>query len=136
MTKQEALAKHLGIEVSEVETHKYDDRLLSADGNDYLVMTDDEANDAVRFNVEESAWAFNAEFIAGHTKIGLNAKAVEALKKMQAELSEDANDLVLAMIDDLDHFAKDAVKSDGRGHFLSGYDGEEIESGEFFIYRQ
>lgn len=29
----------------------------------------------------------------------------------------------------------DAIRCDGRGHFLSQYDGEEVEAGEFFIYR-
>jgi hypothetical protein len=58
---------------------------------------------------------------------------------MQSELCEDANELVKAVIRDIDHFVKDAILSDGRGHFLSGYDGEENEIEHkkvmFYIYR-
>ncbi len=40
---------------------------------------------------------------------------------------------------DIDAAAQDAVDTDGRGHFLSGYDGEEndidINGTTYFIYR-
>ena len=35
----------------------------------------------------------------------------------------------------MDEFIEDAISSDGRGHFLSPYDGEENEEGDYFIYR-
>ena len=58
---------------------------------------------------------------------------------MQGKLCESANELVLALIDDMDKFVSDAISSDGRGHFLSYYDGEEqeiyIEGTTFFYYR-
>ncbi len=80
-------------------------------------------------------WAFNAEFIASHCKTNLDTKAVDALRGMQSELCEDANPLVEALIEDLDHFIKDAIAADGRGHFLAGYDFEENEQDEYYIYR-
>jgi hypothetical protein len=59
---------------------------------------------------------------------------------MQGKLSEDCNDLMLALITDFDLFVSDAVSSDGRGAFMSGYDGNEVEivqDGEYFYaYRQ
>jgi hypothetical protein len=43
------------------------------------------------------------------------------------------------MIDDLDHFIEDAIRADGRGHFLSRYNGEENEETvggvTYYIYR-
>ena len=43
------------------------------------------------------------------------------------------------LIKDWDHFVQDAVSSDGRGHFLSGYDGaeneEKVDGVWYFIYR-
>jgi hypothetical protein len=52
---------------------------------------------------------------------------------------EDANPLVEALIKDMDHFVSDAISSDGRGHFLSSYDSEEVElriNGEYlYAYR-
>lgn len=55
---------------------------------------------------------------------------------MQGKLCESANSLVKSLIVDLDHFVSDAISADGRGHFLSGYDGVEIElDGDFYAYR-
>jgi hypothetical protein len=58
---------------------------------------------------------------------------------MQSKKCEGANDSILALIEKtdggLDGFVEEAVSVDGRGHFLSGYDGEECEVGEFFAYR-
>jgi hypothetical protein len=31
---------------------------------------------------------------------------------------------------------KDAISTDGRGHFISSYDGEENEQGDYYIYRR
>jgi hypothetical protein len=54
---------------------------------------------------------------------------------MQGKLCESARPIVEALIEDMDHFVSDAICADGRGHFLSQYDGEENEEGEFYIYR-
>jgi hypothetical protein len=69
-----------------------------------------------------------------------NDETLKAFQKMQESLCEDANELVLAIIDDIDKFIEDAVESDGRGNFLSTYDGKENEvendGGEtLYVYR-
>ena len=38
-------------------------------------------------------------------------------------------------IKNFDDFVEDAVRADGRGHFLAGYDGNENEQGDFYLYR-
>ena len=38
-------------------------------------------------------------------------------------------------IEDFDDFIDDAVSSDGRGHFISRYDGDENEQDGYYIYR-
>lgn len=132
--KIEALAKYLNIEAAEV-SEGHDEVTFEAEGCEYLILSDSEADDMAEANIKQSLWAFNAEFIASHTKKGLNNGAIEALRRAQSELCEDANDLVESMIEDLPHFIQDAISCDGRGHFMNSYDGEEIEAGEFFIYR-
>ena len=101
---------------------------------DYSVYTDEEADEAVRENIEEMVWAFNASFLQAHTGVDANAIA-----KIQ-EMCEDANEPLTAMIKDFDHFVNDAVKCDGRGHFLAPYDHEENEitfNGiTYYIYRR
>ena len=112
-TEEILLAKHLGVSVDDAESYIGDD--------DYLVLTDEEADDRVREYIEETIWAFNPSFLAVHTRV-----TEEAIKKLQ-EMCEDANEPLTAMIKDFDWFVEDAVRSDGRGHFLSGYDGNEYE---------
>ena len=58
---------------------------------------------------------------------------------MQSKKCEGANDAILALIKKtdggLDGFVEDAISADGRGHFLSSYDGDENEENGFYIYR-
>ena len=89
-----------------------------------------------RERIEDSLWAFRSEFILSHSKVEMDPKY---LSKMQGDLSEDANDLVRSLINDMDYFVEDAIRSDGRGYFIASYDSEENEQGidgvYYFIYR-
>jgi hypothetical protein len=134
---------------------------------EYIVLTDSEADDAVKEYIEESIWAFNTDFLLSQmtledvikyygfedtyydedteedVEIGddeevfyMNAgmSLEEHIKEIQ-EKYEDGNQELLRLIDDIDDFVDDAVSSDGRGHFLSSYDGNENEEGKYYIYR-
>lgn len=110
-------------------------------GNEYKVFTDGEADEAAKEEILASLWAFNADFILTHTEFWDTCtdrefnEAKKALQELQGRICESANALIKALICDLDEFVTDAIDSDGRGHFISWYDGEENESGDFFIYR-
>lgn len=108
-------------------------------GNEYKVLTESEADAEAKEYIEDSLWAFNAEFILEHSKIAASEyeynEIVKAFRKMQETLCESANALVKALIKDIDDFVQDAVETDGRGHFISSYDGKEHESENFYIYR-
>ncbi len=112
----------------------YDEAQNNIDSEDYLVLTDEEADEVVRKEIEEMVWAFNASFLQAHT--GVDADAIEKIQ----EMCEDANEPLTDMIKDFDHFVEDAVKCDGRGHFLASYDHEENEitfNGiTYYIYRR
>lgn len=62
-----------------------------------------------------------------------------AIRAAQERLYEGANAIIHALIDDLNDFVDDAIAADGRGHFISSYDGEEHEvtvDGEtYYVYR-
>ena len=131
----QALAKHLGCDISEVSESRFGDNCFDAEGGEFLVLTDDEADEKAKQEIKESLWAFNASFIAFHTKNGLDDAAEKALAEMQGRLCESANPIVEALIEDMDHFISDAIMSDGRGHFISRYDGEESVQDQFFIFR-
>ena len=112
------------------------DEYTDIDDN-YLVCDDDEAQEKTEIYISESVWAFNADFIVQHSS--LPCEAIEMVEFFQREKNEGANETILALIDDFDDFVSDAINADGRGHFLSFYDGEENEetvNGEtYYIYR-
>ena len=103
----------------------------------YLVLTDEEATERTTEYIKQSLWAFNASFIIDHSKLPYEAE--EMIANFQREKCEDANDVMEALIEDMDKFVADAISADGRGHFMSSYDGQEheetIEGETFYIYR-
>lgn len=97
------------------------------DGTEYAIALDDkDADDACREYIQISLWAFSPSFIAQET--GMPIEIFEALAK--ADLCEGANEAVMACIEatcGIDSFVESAISWDGRGHFLSFYDGCEVE---------
>ena len=115
------------------------------DSGDYLVLTDSEANEKVAEYIKDSLWAFNANFIL--SECGLDLSGVDSLRAMQEKACESANDFILSLVEKtcgLASFVDSAISMDGRGHFLSPYDGNETEvsykAGKktdfLYIYRQ
>ena len=106
-----ALANHLGIAPDEVTPERYDCYgmpVYSADGGEYAIGTDDEADDALDQSLDSYI-----------DDCGL-------LDSMPEHLVQ--------------YFDRESWKSDarydGRGHWLSSYDGDEIELGNgLFAYR-
>jgi hypothetical protein len=118
---------------------------FSYNGEEYLVLTDEEANEKAKEEIEQSLWAFNPIFILEHCSTWDRMSnwevdaAKEALEKIQSSHAEAINELVRAMISDLDEFVEDAIMEDGRGYFIATYDGYEDEAkvGDtwYYIYR-
>ena len=91
-------------------------------------MSEEEANSAAYRYVEDTLWAFSFSFLkewfvidgdtAGevHTAIAEKCEDGNEAMKQMVNWSENSNDIVSA-----------AIESDGKGHFLSGYDGNEVE---------
>lgn len=106
-------------------------------GQEYKVLTDEEADKAAADYIKDSLWAFNADFILQHTAVfeettdREDQEIIKALRMVQESICESANALVRALISDIDTFIEDAIDADGRGHFMSSYDGEEHESNGF-----
>lgn len=126
-----ALAKYLDVDKGDIEEVR--DGEYSVGNQEYLVLTDAEADRRTEEYIKDSLWAFNADFIVEHSK--LPHEAVKMVRGFQEAQSERANETIAALIDDMDEFVAAAIQADGRGHFLSGYDGAENEEGGFFIYR-
>lgn len=135
-TKIEALAKFLDADVDDLSESRHDESSFDHGREEYLVLTDGEADERAADYVRESIWAFRASFIL--SVCGLDGSGEEGLRTMQEKSCEGANDFLLSLVErtcGLEEFVRQAVQADGRGHFLSSYDGEENEEGDYFIYR-
>ncbi len=139
-----ALGKHLGIDPQALwvlaEPQDYEHHGLAVyeiEGQEYALGTDEEADAAARDYIEESLWAFTAEFIL--SCCGLDLSGAESLRDMQKMVCEGAQDFIASLIKKtcgLDYFVERATREDGRGHFLARYDGEEIElPNNFYAYK-
>lgn len=139
-----ALAIHLGIAAddmdADLDVSRYDDTVLEYGREEYRVLTDDEADEAAAAAASESLWAFNVSFLSRYVPALRESRAAKAWEKVAGELCEDAAPLVEALLGDrLAEAMRDAISEDGRGHFLSSYDGEEneqrVDGVTFYIYR-
>ena len=156
MTKQELLTRFLmeeegkeGEEINIINSEsfystkgEYTDTIT---GNEYLVLSDLEADDRAAEEIKQSLWAFNPDFILAHTNLDYKgfqyAALIKCIETLQEKLGESANDAITLLINDLDDFIDDAINADGRGHFLSFYDGVENKIFDpdthkyYYIYR-
>lgn len=132
MTKEQALAKFLECEVTDLK-EGYQEGAFEFGREEYLVLTDSEADEKAKEAILNSVWAFNKSFLDAHSEAiaEIDEKSFSTLQ----EGCESVNKAFIKMIDDVDHFVDDAISCDGRGHFLSGYDSEENQEGEYYIYR-
>lgn len=124
------------IKAEEITADTYNTNIFYYYNQEYLVLTDEEADEEAKKEVKGSLWAFNSDFIVEHSKIGYNERVIKILQNIQSELCEDCQELVEALIEDIDEFCEDALNEDGRGHFLADYDGVENQQNDFMIYRR
>jgi hypothetical protein len=112
------------------------DNRFECEGEEYMILTDLEADSKCYDAVTDSLWSFRPSFILDHVSgVDNTVELQNALADMQDRLCDNSNALIKVMIDDLYDFVNDAVAADGRGHFLAFYDCIEHQEGEYFIYR-
>lgn len=137
--KIKELSKFLGCEQDEITETTYG--TYEHGRCEYMVLTNAEAEVEAKKRILDDVWAFRASclirHVKGYAKLSQEQEKtlVEAIEMLQDKLCENANPILSAMINNIDIFVADAIDADGRGHFLASYDGEEVEAGEFFIYR-
>lgn len=118
----------------EFSDSSYDGKTIEFGGQEYLVLTDEEADEKAAEYIRDTVWAFNHWFLSDHMPGRLSEKAIVAMQ----EDCEGANDDLVELIEagsGMEEFVQDAIQADGRGHFISHYDGEEHEYEDYLIYR-
>ena len=138
--KIEALRMFLGYEsIEDITETTYDENTFDTPDGEYMVLTDEEADEKAKEYINDTVWAFNSNFIIDHSDVLDYDKASEKVVEAIQEQYENGNEAMKKLINDMDEFAQDAIESDGRGHFLNTYDGEENEQllndTWFYIYR-
>lgn len=120
-----ALAEYFGCSVKDIAYN--DNNEWNIDGADYMVLDDYEADEKCGYCIRETLWAFNPSFLADETE--LPYEIFEALS--DSGNSEYHNNGILEEVIEktcgMDSFVESAISSDGRGHFLNDYNGEEDE---------
>ena len=133
-SRVKALSKYMELTKEEEKEIYYESYDIYCYGNqEYLVLTDDEADEKVAEYIKDSVWAFNPSFLSSHSGID------EGVFKLLQDKCESANEAILKLIKDFDEFVQDAIGKDGRGHFLSSYDGyendHEHDNETYYIYQ-
>ena len=134
--KIKALAKYLGEPVENLRDNG-NNYVQVVDGFEYLVLTEGEADQVAQEYIEDSLWAFNAGFILDTCGLDSSSNVSHSLHNMQKDSCEGCNDFIYALVDrtcGIDEFVAQAIEEDGRGHFLSSYDGKEGEQDGYYIY--
>jgi hypothetical protein len=127
--RQSALAAHLSVPVGDV-TGEGDE--WSHGRQEWLILSDEDADERCSEAIRDSLWAFRTDFLRRHVT---SVDALEALDGMRGKVCERSNPIVIALIRDIDYLIEDAIRADGRGHFLAGYDHEEHEENGWYLYR-
>lgn len=123
-------------DLTEIEWKHWGLDTFVLDSQEYAIGTNAEADKACAEYIEETAWAFNAEFII--SQCDLPYELAEPIQAWQEKKCESANEGIAALIKKtcgMESFVRTAIACDGRGHFLSGYDGEENKKDKFYIYK-
>lgn len=136
--KIKELAEFLGCDEEDITVSNWNNRVFELGNQEYLVVTDEEADEEATSRIEEDIWAFNAEFILDECGIDHNETVISSLQEIQNRCCESCNMFFLSLIENtcgLDSFVQEAISCDGRGHFLASYDGEENETDSYYVYR-
>ena len=126
-------------EIVKLDYDYYGMDIYSANEEEYAIGIPEEADEAIKQCIRDSLWTFKAEFILKHSRVAETKQIAQAITEMQTKLCEDSNEIVFAIIEDIDEFVKSAVEEDGRGTFLATYDSQEreieINGIKFLAYR-
>ena len=139
-TKKAELAQYLDVNIEAIKAVDFDESLFAVDEKEYLVLTNQEAQERTEQEISQLLWAFRPEFLINYIDVEIDESdrktVIESIRNIQEEMCESANAIITLLVKNkLKQLMDDAIVSDGRGHFLATWDGKEEETEHFFIYR-
>lgn len=137
MEKIEALSIYLECEEDEI-SEGYDECTFEYGKQEYLVLTEEEADERCKNYILDTLWAFNTSFLTNYISCGNKYEDKDLEKSLVTlqELCETSNVVIKLLVGNrIDELIEDTISTNGRGVFLASYDGEEIEESDYYIYR-
>lgn len=122
-----AIKEELGMDDDEVIEYMYEG-LYDVEGQgEYLILHEHDAVELAESYIKDSLWAFHPWFLASST--GIDEIVFQSMTDNGR--CEGNNEAILSILDSIDmgleRVTNRAIREDGMGHFLSPYDGREIE---------
>ena len=126
MKDWDEVAEQLNIQtkVCDVEWGSTQNDHIFIDGEEWLVLDDDEATERAEERIKEGLWSFNTSWLAKSTDFP------EKVFKVLQEDCEDSRENIETLIEatcGLEDFVNSTIEAYGRGSFISSYDNEEVE---------
>ncbi len=137
MEKIEILSIYLECEEDEI-SKGYDECTFEHGKQEYLVLTEEEADERCKNYLLDTLWAFNTSFLTNYISCGNKYEDKDLEKSLVTlqELCETSNVVIKLLVGNrIDELIEDTISTNGRGVFLASYDGEEIEESDYYIYR-
>ena len=126
-----ALAIYLELNIDDIDDieNVNGDYTYTYNNDYYYCGTEDELFIAVKDYIEITIWAFNSSFLRNYGILYELDYAEDILILLQ-DKCDIANDTILKLVDwenNADEITREAISSDGIGHFLNSYDGTTSE---------
>ena len=124
----------------ESDGEQYGLPIVELDGSEYLfAATDEDAERAALDAARGSLWAFSLDFLRHYLpdSVSEDSHAFRALQDAQGKTCESFGPILEGLLGSrCEEALRDAIATDGRGHFLASYDGNEDEDADGgFRYR-
>lgn len=134
------LARHLHCSISHLKESRYGTpHLFEYFNADYLILTNEEANQEFEIQLETLIYQLDIDFIKKHLKIDI---PTEILQQYIFDMCDNYSCIQVfwELLHDKTAFLEDVAKIYGRGYVLGWYDGKEIEvcadeHTSYYIYR-
>ena len=136
--RQQLLANHLGCDINTIKNSLYKENLFEHENSDYLVLSNEEADEETRKQITDTLWSLDALLIKQYIKTDISTETIEHI---QAEMCPNCIHLLLALMENVDLFYKEIGKKFGRNYFIAFHDCLEHVIFEFegnrryYIYR-
>lgn len=101
--RQQLLANHLKCDINSIKNSSYKENLFEHENSDYLVLTNEEADEETKNQITDALWSLESSLIKPYIKTDIS---IETIEHIQAEMCPNCIHLLLVLIENVDLFYK------------------------------